>query len=288
MYVCVIYVQVLHIARSELKRLAKENTKVVGRKLTKCTTPCPIVVYNYILGQIENFDNMIPFAVEALKYSNDLSRDVMTYCLVAQLKGKREEKLKEGDTHYSQWFSSLSKFIAMFYGRYHSTELRGLLHYLLRSFGEGQSLDLLVLKDLLAVMGGCDTLLEVSQIQLEGLSAGKALRAEVMMTSNNSSAKQLSVNKKAAAELRAVLMSSRTAIPLLLFIAQIRTNILGDGDSLPNKSSQLKLLAHLFDISQEVLMQFTEFLVTAGLSNSSGDLSAVANNKLLEKIVSLM
>lgn len=270
--------------------MAKENTKAVGRKLTKCTVPCPIVVYNYILSQIENFDNLIPFAVEALKYSNDLSRDVMTYCLVAQLKGKSEDKLKEGDTHYSQWFSSLSKFIAMFYGRYPTTELKGLLHYLLRSFSEGQSLDLLVLKDLLAVMGGCDTLLDVSQIQLDGLSAGKALRQEVMSAGTNvaQAGKQSAVNKKAAAELRAVLMNSRTAMPLLLFIAQIRTNILGNGEAIPMKNSQLKLLAHLFDISQEILMQFTDFLVTAGLTNSITDSSSLANNKLIETIATLM
>lgn len=44
----------------------------------------------------------------------------------------------------------------------------------------GSSLDLLVLKELLGRMGGCDTLLEVSTQQLEGLAGGRALQAEVM------------------------------------------------------------------------------------------------------------
>jgi THO complex subunit 2 len=153
----------------------------IGLKLAKFTQSCPLVVYTYILSQVEAFDNLIPFAVEALKYCSDLSRDAMAFCLVSQLRAKGSDKLKEGDTHYSQWFGSLSKFIAVFYGRYPMTELKGLLHYLLRSFSEGQSLDLLVLKDLLVIMGGCETLLDVSQMQLEGLSAGKALRSEVMM-----------------------------------------------------------------------------------------------------------
>lgn len=184
------------MARSEFKRLAKENTVVIGRKLTKCTQACPLVVYNHVLNQIESFDNLIPFAVEALKYSSDLSRDAMAYCLVSQLKAKSDHKMKEGDTNYSQWFASLSKFIGVYYGRYPSTELKGLLFYLLRSFSEGQSLDLLVLKDLLVLMGGCDTLLDVSQVQLEGLSAGKALRAEVMMMGSGTTAIQGSKLRK--------------------------------------------------------------------------------------------
>lgn len=57
---------------------------------------------------------MIPFVVEALKYTTELARDVMAYCLVSQLR-KDSNKLKAGDTHYSGWFSALSKFIGSFY-----------------------------------------------------------------------------------------------------------------------------------------------------------------------------
>jgi hypothetical protein len=55
----------------------------------------------------------------------------------------------------------------------------GLLHFLLRRLAASQSLDLLVLKELLNKMGGCDTLLEMSADQLEGMAGGKFLRAEV-------------------------------------------------------------------------------------------------------------
>lgn len=57
---------------------------------------------------------MIPFVVEALKYTTELARDVMAYCLLSQLR-KDSNKLKSGDTHYSGWFSALSKFIGSFY-----------------------------------------------------------------------------------------------------------------------------------------------------------------------------
>jgi len=90
-----------------------------------------------------------------------------------------------------------------------------------------------------------------------------------------------------------VLLTSRTAIPLLLFIAQIRTRIIAgcsdDGSSSVKREQQLKLVAHLFDTSQEVLMQFTDFLVTAGLPSAGVDVAALSSNNILTAtIIDLM
>ena len=255
----------LHSARSELKRLAKENTKIVGRKLSKYTETCPLVVFNYILTQVEAFDNLIPFMVDSLKFSTDLAKDVMAYSLISQLKkgSSSDAKLKKGDTHFSQWFSSLTKFIGTFYCRYPTTELKGLLHYILYRLSIGDSLDLLVLKELLVIMGSSITLLEVSLTQLDGLSGGKALQNEVFGQGNSSInvGKGLKYDNKAVIILRDELMNSKTAIPLLLFIAQIRSRILFD-----QNLKQIKLISHLYDTSQDVLMQFTSFLVAGSKS----------------------
>ena len=65
-----------------------------------------------------------------------------------------------------------------------------------------------------------------------------------------------SVNKGAAKILRDSLLSSDAAIPLLLLIAQIRSRIL-----FCTETRELKLISHLYDTAQDVLMQFTDFLV---------------------------
>ena len=101
-------------------------------------------------------------------------------------------------------------------------------------------------------MGGCDTLLEMSVAQLEGLSGGKTLRAEAMGTVGKAEAK----SPIAARALREALVLSETAIPLLLLIAQNRSRILFCTDT-----PQLKLVSHLYDTAHDVLMQFTDFLV---------------------------
>ena len=117
-------VTALHQARYQLKRLAKENVKAIGVKLINTSEGAPIVVYNHVLNQIESYDNLIPYMVEALKTCSALSNDVMTYCIVNQL-GKDSEKLKKGDTHYSSWFSALAKFTAFFFKKYPHSELKG-------------------------------------------------------------------------------------------------------------------------------------------------------------------
>jgi THO complex subunit 2 len=242
-------------ARYELKRLAKENVKQVGRNLSKLLHSNPHVVIVHLLNQIENFDNLIPYIVDSMKFSTDLSRDVFALHLVAKLKSSKLSKVKEGFTSYAGWFLTLSKFIGTMYGKFPNTEIRGLLHYLLQSLSAGEAADLLVLKDLLAIMAGSDTLLEVSAAQLEGLSGGKVLRNEILVSANsNVTAKQ---SKRAAAVLRDALISSHTALPLLLFIAKIRNQVL-----FQSSTSAIKLISGLYDTAQDVLMQFADFLVS--------------------------
>lgn len=111
---CYAEARALHGAKGALKRLSKDNTKQMGRQLAKYTHSCALGLFHHILSQIEVYDNMIPFVVDALKYTTDLAKDVMAFTLLCQL-DKSSEKLKPGETHYSGWFSALAKFIGSFY-----------------------------------------------------------------------------------------------------------------------------------------------------------------------------
>lgn len=257
--------------RRELKRLAKDNTKVVGRNIAKYLHANPMSAIRHILNQIAAFDNLIPHVIEAFKYSLDLSRDVVASQILLQLKKfDNDNKLKSAgggqSTHYAQWFSALSRFIGTFYCRYPLTCLTGLLHYLLDSLGRlGQSADLLVIKDLLGIMGGCDTLTNVSTAQLEGLAGGKTLRGEVMgNTTTIKSGLSSASSKKSAGILREELIKSNSALPLLLFIAQLRNQLLFDSEM-----RFLKVISHLYDVGQDLLIQFTDFLVAEAKSLES-------------------
>jgi hypothetical protein len=187
---------------------------------------------------------------------------------------KDSQKLKPGDTHYTQWFSSLTKFIAVFYKKYPTTCLSGLLRLVVKSLSNSESLDLLVLRELLAKMGGCETMLELSHVQLEGLSGGKTLQNETM----GGQVKEVAV-KKSIRILRDELTKTNTALPLLYLTSAIRNNIIFNMET-----NKLKLVSHIYDICQDVLMQFTDFLVQGTLSTIN---SAADKIKALEAIAGI-
>ena len=210
----------------------------------------------------------------------------MAYCMIHSLRNTTG-KLKEGDTHYSSWFSAVCKFIGTFYRKYPNTELKGILHFLLQRLSAGDSLDLLVLKEvrqtdlsilhalksfflynifvsllcfsflfsqLLSKMGGCDSILYISHQQLECLAGGSVLRSETMGGANAEAIKNKSMS---STPLRDELINSGTAIPLLLLISQNSTRTLYGV-----KSNHLKLISYLYDTCQDVLMQFADFLLS--------------------------
>ena len=83
-------------------------------------------------------------------------------------------------------------------------------------------MDLLILKELLGRMGGCDTLIEMSAEQLEGMSGGRHLRSESMSAATRDIVKAGHETVKPAKILRDAFLNSGTAIPMLLLIAQVR------------------------------------------------------------------
>ena len=71
-------------------------------------------------------------------------------------------------------------------------------------------------------MGGCDTLIEMSAEQLEGMSGGRHLRSESMSAATRDVVKAGHETVKPAKILRDAFLNSGTAIPMLLLIAQVR------------------------------------------------------------------
>ena len=94
---------------------------------------------------------------------------------------------------------------------------------------------------------------------LECLAGGVVLRGEAM-----GSVTIEATSKRASAHLRDELISSGTALPLLLLIAQVRTKTLFE-----TESKQLKLISYLYDTCQDVLMQFTDFLLSGSKAITS-------------------
>ena len=76
-------------------------------------------------------------------------------------------------------FSGLAVFCGTVFRKY-SIELTGLLQYVANQLKAGKSFDLLVLKEVVQKMSGIEISEEVTAAQLEALSGGELLRAEVI------------------------------------------------------------------------------------------------------------
>jgi len=250
-------------ARQALKRVAneKKNSKHVGRSLAKIAHSNPFVVFHVILSQIESYDNMIQPIVESFGFMTPLALDVLSYMLPLHLADLSRSKLQDDGITISHWFQYLAHFTGVFYRAYPQTELRPLLDFLLVRLEAGGSLELLVFNELLARMGGCEVLEDISDSQIGGLAGGETLRREMLAFDKSS--------KRAVSKLQDALCTPEIAVPMLVLIAQQRGYALFKGDM-----GHIKLLGQLFDRCQLVLVQLVEFL-----SRSNEQASSVGANE---------
>lgn len=111
-----------------MKRVSKENVKPVGRLIGKLTHCSPGFLFDYVLLQIQVYNNLITPVVDSLKYLTNLSYDVLGFCLIECLANADKKRVKHDSTSISGWLQSLSSFCGAVYKKY-SIELTGLLQY---------------------------------------------------------------------------------------------------------------------------------------------------------------
>jgi hypothetical protein len=79
-------------AKSIMKRISKENIEDKGKELSGISHNNPLVVFSYILNQIESYDNMILLMVDTFQFVTALGLDVIGYCLLLSLGGGDDGK----------------------------------------------------------------------------------------------------------------------------------------------------------------------------------------------------
>lgn len=160
-----------------MKRVSKENVKPVGRRIGKLTHNSPGFLFDYVLGQIQLYDNLIGPVVDALRFLTSLSFDVLGYCVIEALVTNGKERFKYGGNSLSDWLQSLANFCGAIYKKY-SIELSGLLQYICNQLKAHKSLDLLILKEIVQKMVGIEAAEEMTNEQLSAMCGGELLKGE--------------------------------------------------------------------------------------------------------------
>ncbi|KAL6430976.1 hypothetical protein ACFW04_007029 [Cataglyphis niger] len=235
--------------KSIMKRVSKETIKPVGRSIGKLTHSSPGVLFDYVLIQIQLYDNLIGPVVDSLKYLTNISYDVLGYCLVEALAGADRDRFKHDGTSISLWLQSLASFCGAIFKKY-NIELTGLLQYVANQLKAQKSLDLLILKEIVQKMAGIEAAEEMTSDQLDAMAGGDLLKNEAGYFS------QVRNTKKSSQRLKEALAEHDLAVALCLLMAQQKHCVVYR----ETDKSHLKLVGKLYDQCQDTLVQFGTFL----------------------------
>merc|ERR1712142_990850 len=234
-----------------MQRVSKENVKPTGRQLGKLSHSSPGLLFTYILSQIQVYDNLIGPVVDSLKYLTNLSFDVLGFCIIEALNDPSRVRTKTDGTSISMWLTALSSFCGSVFKK-HNIELTGLLQYVANQLKAKHSLDLLIIKEIVAKMGGIEGVEEMTAEQLEASAGGELLRQEA------ASFTQIKNTRKSSQRLKDCLIEKGLAVPLVLLMAQQGNCVVYQ----ETESDHLKLVGKLFDQCHDTLVQFGTFLAS--------------------------
>ncbi|KAK7790717.1 hypothetical protein R5R35_007956 [Gryllus longicercus] len=235
--------------KSIMKRVSKENIKPVGRLIGKLTHCSPGFLFDYVLLQIQIYDNLTNPVVDSLKYLTSLSYDVLGFCLVESLASVERDRLQNDGTSLSPWLQSLASFCGAIFKKY-NIELTGLLQYVANQLKAQKSVDLLILKEIVQKMAGIEAAEEMTAEQLDAMAGGELLKGEAGYFS------QVRNTKKSSQRLKEALAESNLAVALCLLMAQQRYCVVYK----ETDQNHLKLVGKLYDQCQDTLVQFGTFL----------------------------
>ncbi|XP_069749018.1 THO complex subunit 2 isoform X5 [Narcine bancroftii] len=243
--------QTIDRAKYIMKRLTKENVKPSGRQIGKLSHSNPTILFDYILSQIQKYDNLIIPVVDSLKYLTSLNYDILAYCIIEALANPEKERMKHDDTTISTWLQSLASFCGAIFRKY-PIELTGLLQYVANQLKAGKSFDLLILKEVVQKMAGIEITEEMTTEQLEAMTGGEQLKAEGGYFG------QIRNTKKSSQRLKDALLDHDLALPLCLLMAQQRNGVIFQESG----EKHLKLVGKLYDQCHDTLVQFGGFLAS--------------------------
>ena len=248
---------ILGDVRKVMRRLTKENVRQYGRLLAKLAHSNPAIVFPVILEQLQAYDNLIQPVVDSLKYVTPLGYDVLSFVLIDCLADPRKDRLKEDGTNIAGWLQGLAFFTGSLFRRYHAAvDVEGVLQYIVNRLYDEQSIDLIVLSEIVNRMGGIESVENISETHLEALAGGPLLLSEVL--SGQTTAAVARPNKRATQRLVQVLVQRGLAVQLWILLAQQRSLAVFRTDY-----PHLKLIAILVDAVDAVFAQYSLLMAQA-------------------------
>ncbi|KAK5111218.1 hypothetical protein LTR62_005246 [Meristemomyces frigidus] len=238
-----------------LGRVSNDNCKVQARALGKVAYSSPGIVVRNMIDRLQEYANMIPALVECTKYFPKLAYDVLIWCLINSLSGTGKDRIQADGMLTSPWLQALSKFVAALFSRYPGINPSPILQYVASELRNGDSTDLEVLDQILTVMAGIGSEVELSHEQVFAMAGGEALVAHTLQTLRDNR----HTCKATAKKLIRALNEPGLTGQLLIAIAQERQMYAHHESS---AYMPLKVLGNNLDKIQAVFAQYLDVLRT--------------------------
>ncbi|KAI7906687.1 transcription factor/nuclear export subunit protein 2-domain-containing protein [Cokeromyces recurvatus] len=170
-----------------MRRISKNDVRRCSRDLGKLAHSNPTLVFNIMLDQLQQFDNMAPMLADACRYLGDFSYDVLGYVLTDKWTGSqgpgRIPKTKEKeDGMPATWLRALSVFAGMLFKK-QDIEATPLLRYIARRLRYDNAVsDLIILNEFITKMGGIEILASAcTEDQITAASCSEFLKTEAFL-----------------------------------------------------------------------------------------------------------
>ncbi|KAG0265306.1 THO complex subunit 2 [Mortierella polycephala] len=244
-------------AKSVMRRINKEDVKQYGRMFAKYAHSNPLIVFAAATKQLEGgYDNMVQPLVDACKYLTAFGYDVLGYTLLESLSKKTRSKVQDDGTSAAKWMNTLASFCGNLYRKHTMAELDGILQYIVNQLRLGNAHDLVVLRELLAKMGGVEDTSNLNSSQLLAMAGGELLKNEALFGGVTGTV--MKKNARSCHHLQNAMLHDNIANHLVVLIAQQRQQSIFADDGIPH----LKLLSNMSDQAHGTLLQLLDFLST--------------------------
>ncbi|TFK56192.1 hypothetical protein OE88DRAFT_1621965 [Heliocybe sulcata] len=240
-----------------LRRLSHNTVDTLSGTVAKLAHSNPCIFFANAVNQIMAYDNLAGVVIQALRYVTTMGFDVLLYIILDALANPNKNRVKDDGVNTADWLQSLASFTGMLFRRY-SADLTPLLKYIVNQLLNGETAEIVVLRELIWKMAGIEPLPNLNESQIAAMAGGPGLRIEAVASSTRGARLDPSdAVLKGPQRLGKALLDSSLATPLLIQVAQQRQSCVFAGRDTP-----LKALSGLFDTTHGVLLQYLDLLTS--------------------------
>ncbi|CAH0054888.1 unnamed protein product [Clonostachys solani] len=241
--------------QATMKRVSLTNLGEMAKRLAKTSLSSPGIVFRVAFEQLESYPNLIEAFVECAKYFTELSQEVLVWSLVNSLGKSRSRTQADHALTTSKWLSALSRFTGRVFRRYATLSPTPVLQYMNKQLSQGNSTDLIILKELISSMGGIVDTADFTDYQILSMAGGEVLRRYTLIRGQD----RRFDNVRSSQRLVKALTESKLAGLVLVNLAQFRQAAIFQ---VPEDEAHIKYLSSLIDDTHQILIQYLDFLWT--------------------------